>query len=570
MLAGSTRLPVDGPSFDLALASMGAKDSSSTVRRLLERARMPGVGEPVAAVIGRPGDRTPLIVEGGWLYLERMLVLEERFCDRVRARVARPRDAPEPRALRRAVAAVSTGARPLTREQMRAVHHGLLSPLALVSGAPGTGKTMTVVALVRAAIWMGMPADAVAIAAPTGKAAQRLSEALSVGLAASVGDIAQEALRVNPPLPVTLHRLLGWSPTAGRFVHHEGHPLTHRLVIVDEASMIDLAMMDRLLRALPERGHVVLVGDADQLPSVEAGAVFRDLCAALDGVRLTTNLRVASDAGARNIVTLAETVNAGDLPASMATCRRVDELAFEGVAHLDARWSEVGDLFLERWWRSRIVADDGFLARVPRTYRRQGSDFEPADERDLRALTATYDSARLLVATRSSGAPACADAINQSLLGRLPLVETGPWSRERGPHALSQGAPVLVQQNDYTRGLFNGDQGVLARVDTGDDDPRCMLVLVRGGRLEAFPIGAHTILAPAFAMTVHKAQGSEFDHVALVLPDTDHALLTRELVYTAITRARRSVVIVGPRDVLARAIARTGLRSSGVAARLSG
>jgi exodeoxyribonuclease V alpha subunit len=565
MLSGSTRLPTDRASLELA---MGAAGTAGAASRLLERATSPSATEPLAKVIGRPGERKPLIVDDGCLYLERMRLLEQRFCDRVSALLSRANQDPETRAVRRAAAAVSSGARPLTREQIRAVERGLSSPLTLISGAPGTGKTMTVVGLVRAAVWMGTPASSLAIAAPTGKAAQRLSEALLAGLASSSGDLADEALRLNPPVPMTLHRLLGWSPKAGRFAHHEGHRLAHRLVIVDEASMIDLAMMDRLVRALPESGHLALVGDADQLPSVDAGAVFRDLCAALGASRLTTNLRVASDPAAQSIVTSAMAVNAGAVPL-VSTRSRVDDLTFEGVEHLDARWSELGDALLERWWRERVALDTRFALRVSRTYRTRGNKIDEADEAELLSLFANYGSARLMAATRSSGFPACADAINQSLMSRLAQVDARASSLPRGPHRIAAGGPVLVQQNDYVRGLFNGDQGLVASFDSGDaDGPHPMLVVARGGNLEALPIGAHTAIAPAFAMTVHKAQGSEFDHVALVLPDVDHPLLTRELIYTAITRARRSVLVVGPRDVLARAVSRTSLRSSGVAARL--
>jgi exodeoxyribonuclease V alpha subunit len=569
MLAGSTRLPIDGPSLESALAACGAAAWSGAARRLLERASQPGASEPVGQVIGRPGERKPLIIDDGCLYLERMRLLEQRFCDRVRALFARPTDVPETRTMRRATAAVSSRTRPLTREQVRAVEQGLSSHLALISGAPGTGKTMTVVALVRAAVWMGTPANAVAIAAPTGKAAQRLSEALSAGLASSEADIADAALRLSPPMPMTLHRLLGWSPKAGRFSHHEGHRLPHALIIVDEASMIDLAMMDRLVRALAERGRLVLVGDADQLPSVEAGAVFRDLCASLGASRLTTNLRVASDPAAQTIVTSGIAVNAGQVPPHMSTRTRVDDLIFEGVEHLDLPWSEVGDVFLERWWHARVASDPAFAERASRTYGRRGSEIQKADQADLLALFACYGSARLLVATRSSGFPASADAINQSLLSRLSQSQGGNWTPERGAHGLAHGVPVLVQQNDYARGLFNGDQGLVATFDSGDSEgPHPMLVALRGAKLEALPIGGHAGITPSFAMTVHKAQGSEFDHVALVLPDVDHPLLTRELIYTAITRARRSALIIGPLDILSRAVSRATVRSSGVAARL--
>jgi exodeoxyribonuclease V alpha subunit len=319
---------------------------------------------------------------------------------------------------------------------------------------------------------------------------------------------------------------------------------------------------------LPESGHLALVGDADQLPSVDAGAVFRDLCAALGASRLTTNLRVASDPAAQSIVTSAMAVNAGAVPL-VSTRSRVDDLTFEGVEHLDARWSELGDALLARWWRERVALDTRFASRVSRAYRTRGSKIDEADEAELLSLFADYGTARLMAATRSSGFPACTDAINQSLMSRLAQVDARASSLPRGPHRIAPGAPVLVQQNDYVRGLFNGDQGLVASFDSGDaDGPHTMLVVARGGNLEALPIGGHTAIAPAFAMTVHKAQGSEFDHVALVLPDVDHPLLTRELIYTAITRARRSVLVVGPRDVLARAISRTSLRSSGVAARL--
>ncbi len=569
ILAGSTRLPTDGASLEVALGALGAAGDVGAARRLIERATSPSAADPVTKVIGRPGERKPLIVDERHLYLERMRLLEQRFCDRVNTLLARAIQGLEPRAVRRAAAAVSAGARPLTREQTRAVERALTSPLALISGAPGTGKTMTVVALVRAAVWVGTPTSGVAIAAPTGKAAQRLSEALSAGLASSAGDIADEALRLSPPVPMTLHRLLGWSPKAGRFAHHEANRLPHQFVIVDEASMIDLAMMDRLVRALPERAHLALVGDADQLPSVEAGAVFRDLCAALGASRLTTNLRVASDAAAQSIVTSAADVNAGDVPRRMSIRGRVEDLSIEGVEHLDARWSEVGDAFLERWWRERVALAAGFAVRATRVYKARGSDIDEADEAALLELFAGYGSARLMAATRSSGFPACADAINESLMSRLAGVGARAPGPHRGPHGVIPGAPVLVQQNDYVRGLFNGDQGLVVTFDSGDSDElHPMLVVARGGKLEALPIGSHTAIAPSFAMTVHKAQGSEFDHVALVLPDVDHPLLTRELVYTAISRARRSVLVVGPRDVLARALSRTTLRSSGVAARL--
>jgi exodeoxyribonuclease V alpha subunit len=576
MQAGSTRLPLDGPRLGAALALVGASDSAAAIRSLVARVREGGAVEGVAAVIGRAGERKPLVVDGEWLYAERMRVLEERFCARVRERVARPAaGAADTRATSRAVAAVVAGPPPLTDEQKKAVREALGGSLALVTGGPGTGKTTIVVALLRALAWTGVPMEAVAIAAPTGKAAQRLSEAISAGLAAAPRDIAEAGLRAIAPAPQTLHRLLGWSPSTGRFARHENDRLPHRVVVVDEASMIDLAMMDRLLRALRDDARLVLLGDADQLPSVEAGAVFRDLCAGLGAARLTQNLRVARDPNARRIVAAARAVNAGVLDRSFAdavtTRRAVEELTFEGVEHLAAPWEDVGEVLLARWWEARVAALDGFARRIARTYRLRAGCFDDEDAAELRALFAHHARTRLLCATRVRGFATGAEAINDRLLARLR--GGAPHLRRAGRAAslaaLAPGAPVLVERNDYERQLFNGDQGIVVRVDTGGaEGVQPSVVFPRGERLDVFPLEALPDLAPAFAMTVHKAQGSEFDDVALVLPEGDMPLLTRELLYTAITRARRSVLIVGEANLLARAVSRTLERHSGVAERL--
>ncbi|HEV3193791.1 MAG TPA: AAA family ATPase, partial [Polyangiaceae bacterium] len=213
MLAGSTRLPAQGPALAASLAEVGGAEATAVVERLLQRARSPSPEEPVAHVIGRPGERKPLIVEDGWLYLERMRVLEARFCARVRDRMGMEVavDAPDSRAIGRAIEAIATGAFPPTPEQRRAIREGLRARLVLITGGPGTGKTSTVVWIVRAIAWLGTPMAAVAVAAPTGKAAQRLGEALSAAFASASGDIADAALQKLAPEPQTLHRLLGWS-----------------------------------------------------------------------------------------------------------------------------------------------------------------------------------------------------------------------------------------------------------------------------------------------------------------------------------------------------------------------
>jgi exodeoxyribonuclease V alpha subunit len=568
---GSTRLPLDDGRLATALAGVGAAESLGAVRSLLARIRA-GDACATVAIIGGPSDRKPLVVEGDWLSTERMSTLEARFCARVKRRVLGEPPTSDPKALKRSIAAVAAGPPALTEEQKGALRKALAVRLVLVTGGPGAGKTTMIVALVRALVWTGVPVDAIAITAPTGKAAHRLEEALRSGLASASLDIAEAALRAVPPIPQTLHRLLGWSPARGRFARHENDPLPHRVVVVDEASMVDLAMMDRLVSALRDDARLLLIGDADQLPSIEAGAVFRDLCASLGAERLTTNLRVAGDVGARRIVEAARAINAGALDSGFVgavTVRRsVDELALEGVEHLAARWADVGDAFLARWWHARVATDEEFSRRSLRTYRFFQGVLHREDEADLEALFEYHSRGRILCATRTRAFPTSASAISERLVGRLRPGAEGSSGRRRVTELVA-GAPVLVQRNDYERGLYNGDQGLIVLVDLGEaTGPRPMAVFARGGGYAPFPLDTVGDLTPAFAMTVHKAQGSEFDHVALVLPDEDLPLVTRELVYTAITRARRSVVLVGESQLLVRAVGRTVERFSGVEGRL--
>jgi exodeoxyribonuclease V alpha subunit len=568
---GSTRLPLDEPRLSAALARLGGADAMPLLGSILERVKRGEVGDPVTAVVGLPGERKPLVLDGEWLYTERMRGLEDRFCARIRERLAgtERRDA---RALSRACSAVSAGPPPLTEEQKRAVREALSSPLALISGAPGTGKTTIVVALLRALAWMGEPMTSVAIAAPTGKAAQRLRETMADGLESTARDIVEAGLRANAPTPQTLHRLLGWSPSTGRFARHENDRLPNKWVVIDEASMVDLSMMDRLLRALGERAHLVLLGDADQLPSVDAGAVFRDLCAALRPTRLSTNLRVAREPVAQRIVVAAQSVNTGELSggfaASMETRRTAATVTFEGVEHLAAPWAEVGDELLERWWHMRMSSLDDFARTVEHTYLLEAGEFDPSERAELRTLLDHHARFRILCATRVQGAATSTQAINERLLTRLGAVGPRGFGGRVSSHSV-HGIPVVVERNDYERDLYNGDQGLLVRMGSGPlGRQETMAVFRQGSSLRAFPADALVHLSPCFAMTVHKAQGSEFDSVVLVLPEVDLPLVTRELVYTAMTRARRSVLIVGREELLVRAVSRTLERHSGISERV--
>ena len=449
----------------------------------------------------------------------------------------------------------------------------------IVTGGPGTGKTTTVVKLLALlqslALEEGGRALRIRLAAPTGKAAARLNESIAgavqrldlSGLAN--GEAAREAI---PTEVTTLHRLLGSRPDSRQFRHHAGNPLALELLVVDEASMVDLEMMASLLAALPPRARLILLGDKDQLASVEAGAVLGELCSrareghyrpatrdwlqavtgdAIDDVLIDSagsdldqavamlrhSHRFSADSG---IGQLAEAVNAGDIPA----LRQVWKAQHEDLARIavDAQETRsLRDLVIDGGRGGDLFGPVGYAH-----YLRVVSGSRPADNATQDALDAwarkvleAHGQFQLLCALRRG--PWGVEGLN-TLIGEL-LQREGLIPMANGWFA---GRPVLVTRNDYGLGLMNGDIGItLALPQTAEDGS------VRWVARVAFPAGDGTdairwilpsrlqAVETVFAMTVHKSQGSEFTHAALLLPDSLNPILTRELVYTGITRARK-------------------------------
>lgn len=564
---GSTRLPLDprGPGAALVDGVIRAAglDGALEPRAVFKILRDLGAGG-FHDVIGPPpvDERArPLVCDDDALYPHRLWWLESRLAARLRPRLGRT--VGDPAAAAAALAAVYDVR--ISDEQAAAVAAGLGHALAVITGGPGTGKTATLAALVAAFGHLGLAPSEIALAAPTGKAAHRMGESL-------------RARRFSDrPLPATstLHRLLGYQP-GGSFHHGEGNPLPHRAVVVDEASMIDLALMERLCAALAPDTRLILIGDPDQLPSVEAGQVLTDLIAASAGttgstVRLTRSFRVDSDdAGGRAILAAAAAVLAGD--ARKLTAGR-DRLAAAraSAAHLTGRGVELIDTdatgalaYVDAWWTRRWQAL-GDLAR--RSYRRsdrpEHAGWQPDDEAGLARLLAAHEASRLLAVTRTG--PLGAIAIGQRCHARV-LAEA---TVDNAPELLP-GDPVVQTRNDYARGLWNGDQGVIARVVDVDGAQHYRVVFRKDGVLVPFPIDAlRGGLELGWAMTVHKSQGSELGQITLLLPPDDLPLLSRELIYTALTRARTSAIIVGPAPLLAAGGARRAVRSTGLAARLT-
>jgi len=515
-------------------------------RAILERSRVGGEG-------------APLVLDGDRLYLRRFHRAEQRLADAVRARVSATHagDADERLvALFRALfPAPADGS---VDWQAVAAAAALRGRLTVVTGGPGAGKTTTV-ARILALLLHRDPALRIALAAPTGKAATRLAESI----AASAERLPIDG-RLRERLPRegrTLHRLLGYQPWSDRFAHGAASPLAEDVIVVDEASMVDVLLMDALLAAARPGAHVILLGDQDQLASVETGYVLGDLCRAAESagemhgrafaewvarlagatlpsdaratpmrdavVRLRRSYRFETQPG---IGALADAVRTGD------ASRAVDVI--ESATHAEVRR------------RDATTAIDELLAPI-------GAQLEAyLDAPDPAAALDAYARVRVLCALRE-GATGVA-GLNEG-------VER--WLRRRGVFTRARWydrRPVLVTANDAATGLFNGDVGI-----TWSDAGRTTICFPDGaGGVRAVPPSRLPAHETAWAMTVHKSQGSEAEHILFVLPQEDARVLTRELVYTAVTRARRTVDVVGDAALLALAIGRATTRGTGLAERL--
>jgi exodeoxyribonuclease V alpha subunit len=516
-----------------------------------------------APLVGRASDYRPFIVDGAYLYQERDLRLETRLAAAIAARIAAPAIAVADTDLARAQTAATTSVRTWTTAQAAALQAAMQRRLTVVTGGPGSGKTALIGGIVRAWTAMGIAHEGIAIAAPTGKAANRIAEVM----AADAPGVAT---------PGTLHRLLGFSAArldlqGGEFRHHENRPLPHAAVIVDEASMVGLPLLEQLTRALRPDARLVLLGDADQLPAIQAGSVFRDLGAV--AIRLTESHRMdPADAAGAGVLEAARGVARGELVDAGAESRSIAGLRFSGFERLDpgpGASSSAGrrlvSAFVDHWYASwlRLPSDDGVALR--RVFAPRDGALDAADAAMVGALLEHHRRLRLLTVTRVGFTGS--DRINAALAQRA-TEDAGLLAGSDEP---APGTPVMMTENDYDRDLMNGDQGIVVRAAAGTSGAATTVaVFPRGGAMVPFPIATlRGTLTVAYAMTVHKAQGSELDQAALILPETDLPLSSRELIYTAVTRARRSMVVVGRRALLEQAIARPIARSSGLAERLA-
>ncbi len=500
-------------------------------------------------LVSRDGSLAPLVLEGERLYLQRYWLYEEELVREIRGRATNPVPVQED-LLATCLAQLFPGTE-LDSPQREACSKIFRQRLGLITGGPGTGKTTLVtkylVLLLLYAQAAGEPPPRIMLLAPTGKAAARLTESLQQ----KKGEVVSpELCGAMPNKASTIHRALGYRPeTPTTFRYNRENPLPCEVVVVDEASMIDVALMAKLFAAVGPTARLVLLGDKDQLASVEAGSILGDICAAVmdDGVgigenplarcvvRLTESFRYSSQEG---IGALAKAIHAGKPD-------EVVSLAQQGSA-------EVGLL------PPLLQADPAHpLAEIIL------AGYRPfLEAKDPLSALELFERFRILCGHRTG--PMGVSSLNryaEKVLTLQGLIDPNtPWYR---------GRPVLIQANSYPLRLFNGETGILWDADEGDGLKAFFFSenreTVRSYSLRQLP--AHET---AFAMTIHKSQGSEFDRVALVLPGEDSALLSRELLYTGISRARRQVALVGRPQEIEAAVGRRVERASGLGEKLKG
>ncbi len=523
------------------------------------RSRMTALGMEASAipdllateVVSLPGGPGPLVLKDDRLYFARFFHDEEflgKSFLRLAASPAQTADLP-PQAFGTGMTA---DAQP--DWQAVAVFAALRNRFCVISGGPGTGKTYTVAKILTLTAEMHRDRKfIIRLAAPTGKAAGRMSQSLSDAFPGGVRPAQLTACL--PDQAQTVHRLLGWQP-GGRFRYHRGNPLPLDMLVVDEASMLDMELTARLMEALPDHARLVLLGDSNQLASVEAGAVMANLCSGKEINRFSAGFAQAYAHLTGSLLPVAE--NPAPLTDHVVELQKSRRFGLKsGIAALsalvrDGRAEDAARCISQPWSDIEATPCQGHEALTSRlgpliknAFGALGKTNDPTQAFDI------FDALRLLSPVRNG--PRGTQTLN--LLAREIL--TGSTGREA--EAWYPGRPVMIQENDYNLGLFNGDVGI---------------ALPTNGTLRVFFPAAQgfTSFAPArlprhetcYAMTVHKSQGSEFGHTVLILPEEPCPVLGRELLYTALTRAKERFTLVGTPQQIRGAVENPARRDSGL------
>ncbi len=521
--------------------------------------------------VGVEGDYLPLILEdGNNLYFHKYNSFENLLAENIKRLAVNKSDAGDISDIKNTFSILFPSADGETDWQGVAAYSALSGGITVISGGPGTGKTSTVVKILALIVESGIKSGrdvSISLAAPTGKAAARLKDAVSSVLSGlPVGDDIKMSI---PSETFTIHRLLGSLKDSHEFRHNKNNPLPHDVIVVDECSMGDMALMCRLLDALKPGAQVILLGDRNQLSSVEGGAVFGDLCGLMDDVYTKRFLdRGRSHLGINISVPEAENAEPGPMN--------------------DAQ------VVLKKSWRFGGKTGIGILAELVKNGDADGAvdilhdesypDVYMTDGISIEAVSNSYRNiARSFISVLDYSGVPIEEKISKLINGIsiLTALRRG-WSGIEGMNAMAEnvlynmgviepagkfypGRPVMISRNDYPLSLFNGDIGIVSGNNHAD-------VVFSDGEGKTRSINPSRLPEheTAFAMTIHKSQGSEFDNVLVVMPDKWNMIMTRELLYTAVTRARCGVIIASGEDVLKDMILTPAKRMSGLRRKIWG
>ena len=520
-------------------------------------------------IVGRPGDLCPLILdEENRLYLYRYWEYEKKLSDSIKERTKEDISGLN-------LSLIKDSIKRLFPErtdsdinwQKVAAITSTFKKFCVISGGPGTGKTTTVAKILALLLEQAGKEENLRIflAAPTGKAAARLSESIrNIKEKLDCKDSIKAAI---PEETFTIHRMLKTIIGSPFFRHNSENPLSADIVVVDEASMVDLPLMSKLIQAVPVDARLILIGDSDQLASVDPGSVLGDICGSshvrgftanfinkveeltdekfTDSIKEYKDIKVLHDcivllkknyrfAAGSGIGGLSQAVKLGDINKSLFLLKNEDDrsIMFEKILAADNFKQILTDKVIEFYSEYLKTDDPGIALEL-------------------------FNRFKILCAVKIGQFGVYAvNAIIEQILSRENLIQTETlWYR---------GRPVLITSNDYKLGLFNGDIGITMPIpDSAGNDMHVFFPGTSGELRQFLPyrLPQHETV---YAMTVHKSQGSEFENLYLVLPDKDYSVLSRELIYTAITRASQSVTILGKEEVLRTSISRVIERKSGL------
>ena len=525
------------------------------------------------SVVGKPGDKFPLILDNqNRLYLYRYWNYEKRLADYIQKQIRQ-----RPAGID--INLLKDGLKRLFPENFRhdinwqkvASLTALFKKISIISGGPGSGKTFTVTKILALLIEQ-YPSNSyrILLAAPTGKAATRLAE--SILKAKAHLNCSETVINAIPQDVLTIHRMLRVKRGTSFFHFNRENRLPADAVIIDEASMVDLALMSKLVEALPESARLVLIGDKDQLASVEAGAVLGDICD-------RDNIHGFSESYCKYIQkTTDEKINITVDPRARKAGLNDCLINLTGSYRFGSR-SDIGELSLrvnqgDAKQALALLKNTTTKRTISLTVTKSAQDLYQRIKDELteghveylntsdpdRALK-SFNRFKFLCALRIG--PFGVQTVNrliEHILIQNELIQPDRFS----DNPWYKGRPVLVTSNDYNLGLFNGDIGITLPDTSPGHDDLCVFFPGDAGefrRFSPYVLPAHETV---YAMTVHKSQGSEFDNVILILPDRESPVLTRELIYTAITRARKTIKVLGDETIISSAISRKIERKSGL------